>query len=91
MPQFIEEFKQATLVNASNSVQEPGIARFDVMQAADNPTHFVLVEVYRNQPAVAAHKETSHYAAWAEKVTPWLAGERTRVWYNNVYPDDRGW
>ena len=91
LPEHIEAFKQATVVNASNSVREPGIARFDVIQVVDDPTRFVLVEVYRSREAIAAHKETAHYHAWAEMVTPWLAEPRTRVQYSNVFPEDEGW
>jgi quinol monooxygenase YgiN len=91
LPEHLEAFKQATIVNASNSVQEPGIARFDCVQAVDDPTRFVLVEVYRNREAIDAHKATAHYHAWAEKVEPWLAEPRTRVLYHNVFPEDRGW
>jgi autoinducer 2-degrading protein len=90
-PEHVEEFRQATIENASNSVKEPGIARFDVIQQVDDPTRFVLVEVYRNKDATVAHKETAHYAAWAEKVTPMLAEPRTRQAYANVYPSDSGW
>ncbi len=90
-PEKVEEFKQLSLHNASNSVKEPGIARFDVIQQSDDPTRFVLVEVYRNQEATVAHKQTAHYAAWAEKVTPMLAEPRTRVTYGNIFPADPGW
>lgn len=90
-PEHIEEFKQATIVNASNSVREPGIARFDVAQAADDPTRFVLVEVYRDREAADAHKQTAHYKAWADRVTPLVAEPRTRVVYHNIFPEDSGW
>ena len=87
----VEAFKAATLANARASVQEPGIARFDVVQQADEPTRFVLVEVYRDAEAPAAHKATAHYAAWREAVAPMMATPRTSVSYNNVFPDDAGW
>lgn len=90
-PEHLEEFKQATIVNASNSVKEPGIARFDVIQQEDNPTRFVLVEVYRDPEAAVKHKETAHYLAWLEKVSDWFAQPRTRVRYANVFPADQGW
>ena len=72
-------------------MQEPGIARFDVIQQADDPTRFVLVEVYRTPEAPAAHKETAHYAAWRDTVAPMMAEPRTSVKYANVFPDDEGW
>ena len=90
-PEYIEAFKQATVINASNSVKEPGIARFDVIQQGDDPAHFVLVEVYRNQEATVQHKETAHYAAWRDAVATMLPEPRTRVMYTNIYPADEGW
>ncbi|HWB83290.1 MAG TPA: antibiotic biosynthesis monooxygenase [Bryobacteraceae bacterium] len=90
-PEHIDAFREATIDNASNSVKEPGIARFDVVQQADDPTRFALLEVYRDADATARHKETAHYHRWVEKVTPMMAEPRTRVTYSNVFPADRGW
>ena len=90
-PEHLEAFTRATLVNAANSIQEPGVARFDVLQQADDPTRFVLVEVYRNLDATVKHKETAHYRTWAATVTDLLAEPRSRVTYSNLFPDDRGW
>ena len=90
-PEFIEAFKEATVQNASQSVQEPGIARFDVIQQADDPARFVLVEVYRTSEAPAQHKETAHYLTWQDVAAPMLAEPRTRVKYSNVFPADEGW
>ena len=87
----VAAFKAATAVNARNSVQEPGIARFDVVQDNDDPTHFVLIEVYRSQEATVAHKETTHYAAWRDAVAPMMAKPRTSVKFTNIYPGDEGW
>jgi autoinducer 2-degrading protein len=87
-PEHLEAFKQATIVNATNSRREPGVVRFDFLQVADDPTRFGLYEVYRNRAAVDAHKQTAHYNEWAEKVTPWLAEPRTRVFYENLDPAD---
>ena len=72
-PEFTDAFKEAALENARSSVKEPGIARFDVIQQADDPTRFVLVEVYRTSEAAARHKETAHYATWRDKVAPMMA------------------
>lgn len=90
-PEHVAAFKAATIANASASVREPGIARFDVVQQADDPTRFVLVEVYRTPEAPAAHKETAHYAAWRDAVAPMMAEPRTSVKYSNVFPPDAGW
>ncbi len=90
-PGFIEAFRQATVENARNSVQEPGVARFDVIQQADDPTRFVLVECYRTADAPARHKETAHYAAWRDAVADMMAEPRTSDKFSNVFPEDAGW
>ena len=90
-PEFVEAFRLATNENARNSVQEPGIARFDVMQQADDPTRFVLVEVYCTVEATVTHKETAHYAAWRDAVAAMMAEPRSSVKYSNVFPDEGGW
>jgi (4S)-4-hydroxy-5-phosphonooxypentane-2,3-dione isomerase len=90
-PECVEAFRLATLANARQSVQEPGIARFDVVQQADDPTRFVLVEAYRTPQAPATHKETAHYAQWRDAVASMMAEPRSSVKYANVFPDDQGW
>lgn len=90
-PEFIEEFIVETLENARQSVQEPGIARFDVIQLVDDPTRFVLVEVYRSEEAPAAHKQTAHYLRWRDKVADMMAEPRSGVKYHNLFPEDSGW
>jgi autoinducer 2-degrading protein len=90
-PECVEDFRQATLANASNSVQEPGIARFDVIQQADDPSRFVLVEAYRTLEATALHKETAHYKTWRDTVADMMAEPRTSVKYANLFPEDAGW
>ena len=90
-PEFVEAFKEATVENASNSVQEPGIARFDVIQQQNDPNRFILVEVYRTDADPARHKETAHYAKWRDTVAEMMAEPRSRVKYDNIYPDDEGW
>jgi quinol monooxygenase YgiN len=90
-PDCVEAFKQATLDNARNSIHEAGIARFDIVQQQDNPTRFVLVEVYRTPDAPALHKETPHYARWRDAVAPMMAEARSSVKFQNIFPDDQGW
>jgi quinol monooxygenase YgiN len=87
----IEAFKQASLENARHSVQEPGIARFDVIQQKDDASQFVLVEVYRTPDDPAKHKETAHYAAWRDAVADMMAEPRYSIKYDNVFPDEKGW
>lgn len=90
-PDCIDAFKTATLANARESVKEPGVARFDVVQQQDDPTRFVLVEAYRDAAAAAAHKETKHYPVWRDAVAPMMAEVRFSVKFNNVFPDDNNW
>ena len=79
-----------TIANASASLQETGIARFDVLQQQDDPTRFQLTEVYRTIEATAAHKETAHYKAWRDAVAPMMAVPRSSVKFGNLFPDDQG-
>jgi quinol monooxygenase YgiN len=90
-PEHVAAFLHATLENARNSVKEPGIARFDVVQQVDDPTRFTLVECYRTAEAPAAHKATAHYARWRDAVAGMMAEPRTSVKYANVFPGEDGW
>ena len=90
-PESVDAFRSATIENAANSVQEPGIARFDVVQNADDPTRFVLVEVYRTAEAAAAHKDTAHYQKWRAIVAAMMAEPRQGVKYASIFPDAEGW
>ncbi len=90
-PEAIETFRQATLDNARHSLQEPGVARFDVLQSTEDPTRFMLIEAYRSPDDVARHKETDHYQRWGKAVTDLMAEPRTRSSFRNVFPDDPGW
>src|ERR1700758_1639913 len=87
----VAEFRKATIDNARSSVQEPGIARFDVVQQQDDETRFVLIEVYRTPEAAVAHKETAHYAKWRDAVANMMAEPRHSVKYSAVLPDPQGW
>jgi (4S)-4-hydroxy-5-phosphonooxypentane-2,3-dione isomerase len=90
-PDSVDAFKQATIENASNSIEESGVARFDVIQQLDDPTRFTLVEVYRTADAPAAHKDTAHYKRWANTVMPMMAEPRQSVKYANIFPEDGNW
>jgi len=90
-PESVAAFKSASIANASASVQEPGIFRFDVIQEESDPTRFVLVEIYRSVEAQAAHKETAHYALWRDTVAEMMAEPRRAVKFTNIYPDDTIW
>jgi len=90
-PDCVEAFKTATLANARESVKEKGVARFDVLQQTEDPTRFLLVEVFRNAEAQAAHRESAHYPVWRDAVAPMMAEPRFAVKYGNVFPVDEDW
>ena len=90
-PSRVEEFKSASMENARNSLKEPGIARFDVIQQQDDPSRFVLVEVYRSADDPARHKETKHYKKWRDAVEVMMAEPRRAIKYQNIFPGEGGW
>jgi len=90
-PDSVDAFRAATIENARNSVQEPGIVRFDVIQQDDDPTQFALVEIYRDAEAPSRHKETAHYAVWRDTVASMMAEPRRSVKYHEVFPQPAGW
>ncbi|MFH1071209.1 MAG: putative quinol monooxygenase [Candidatus Glassbacteria bacterium] len=90
-PERVEAFIKATLENARDSLREPGVARFDVIRQQDDPTRFVLLEVYRTAEDPGRHKETAHYRKWRDAVAEMMAEPRTSVKYANLFPEDPGW
>ena len=91
LPEHVAAFAAATLENARQSLTEPGIARFDVIQDKADPRRFVLVEVYRDLEAPARHKETAHYLKWRDAVAPMMAEPRSARTFTNLFPGDEGW
>ena len=87
----VDAFTTATLENARNSVREPGVVRFDIVQQDDDPTRVLLIEIYRTPADPARHKETAHYATWREAVEPMMAEPRRSVKYHAVFPEAAGW
>ena len=90
-PESAEAFEAATLANVRNSLQEPGIARFDFVRQLDDPLRFVLVEVYRTPADAEKHKETAHYRAWRDTVAPMMAEPRSSTKFTNISPGEPGW
>lgn len=89
--EFVDEFKTLTTENSKNSIQEPGIVRFDVIQQQDDPTKFVLIEVYRTFEDTGKHKETTHYKKWRDGVAEMMETPRSAIKYFNTYPEDKAW
>ena len=90
-PDHVDEFTQATLDNARNTRQEPDNVRFDVHQAQDDPTRFLLYEVYRGPDDFKAHQQTEHYLRWRETVQDWMAKPREGVKHASIFPEDENW
>jgi quinol monooxygenase YgiN len=90
-PDTVDAFSAATRENARHSIQEPGVVRFDVAQQEDDPTRFLLMEVYRTPDDAARHKATAHYATWRDTVAPMMAEPRRSVKYRAVCPDAADW
>jgi autoinducer 2-degrading protein len=84
--EFLEAFRTATIENSRNSLQEPGVVRFDVLQQQDDPTRWVLIETYRQPEDQLKHRETAHYARWRDSVADMMAEPRVGVKYTPVYP-----
>ena len=84
-PEFIEQFKAESLVNAQNTVNEQGNHRFDVLQQSEDPAKFVLYEVYTDESALESHRQTAHYARWKSAVEPWMAEPRKAFKYSELF------
>ncbi|MBW0001613.1 MAG: antibiotic biosynthesis monooxygenase [Verrucomicrobia bacterium] len=89
--EHLNAFREATLENARNSIQEPGVLRFDVVQQVDDPARFVLAEVYRDESAVDAHRRSAHYAKWRDLAEPMMAEPRSRTLFKAVFPEEDKW
>ena len=90
-PDRVDAFREATMANARESCREPGVARFDVVQDREDPTRFLMIEVFRHADAPAAHRETAHYKLWRDTVADMMAEPRSAKKYVNVSPDDDAW
>lgn len=91
LPESADAFIAASLANARASIEEAGIVRFDLVQQDDDPTRFLLIEIYRSPDAPAAHKATAHYATWRDAVAPMMAEPRRSVKYSALAPAPREW
>jgi (4S)-4-hydroxy-5-phosphonooxypentane-2,3-dione isomerase len=85
-PEFVSAFTAATIENAQNSLQEPGVTRFDLLQQQDNPDRFLLIEIYKSPEDAASHKETEHYKKWRDTVADMMAEPRRSEKFSLIYP-----
>jgi autoinducer 2-degrading protein len=87
-PEHLDAFKAATLDNARNTRKEPGNVRFDVLQAEDDPTRFLLYEAYHAKDGFTGHQQTEHYLRWKQAVTDWMAQPRQGVKHSSLFFGD---
>jgi len=90
-PEAIEAFKTATLDNTRNSRLEAGIVQFALTQQQDDPTKFVIIEAFRDEAAIEAHRQAPHYLRWRDAVTDMMAETRYAIKAQSVDPDDKDW
>ena len=90
-PDAVDAFTAATLENARNSIREPGVIRFDVVQQEDDPTQFLLMEVYRTPGDQGKHRETAHYTTWRDAVESMMDEPRRSVKYHEIFPEPPDW
>ncbi|WP_027415469.1 putative quinol monooxygenase [Aneurinibacillus terranovensis] len=89
--QHISAFRKVSIENARNSLNETGVARFDVLQQQDDPSNFLLVEVYYTPEAQLKHRETEHFKKWRAAIADMIAEPYTFVKYDNSFPNESGW
>jgi (4S)-4-hydroxy-5-phosphonooxypentane-2,3-dione isomerase len=91
-PEHASEFLEVVRYDAEHSEKdEPGCLRFDVIQDRDDANRFYFYEVYRDEAALEAHRQTPHFKLYAEKVQPWLAVPPERRFGRNLIPSDGTW
>lgn len=90
-PERLEDFLEIVRDNASNSVLEAGVVRFDVFQQKDDPTRITLVEVYHAAEDYQKHITTAHFLRFRDRVEDMMAEPRTRMVYSNIFPADDAW
>ena len=91
-PKHVSEFLEVVRYDAEHSEKdEPGCLRFDVIQDWDDPNHFYLYEIYRDEAALQAHRQTPHFKLFFEKSRPWLAAPPERRFGKNLVPSDEAW
>jgi autoinducer 2-degrading protein len=88
-PDFISQFIEATIKNHEQSIKEEGNLRFDFLQSIDDPSRFMLYEVYENEEAAAAHKKTSHYLEWKKTVEDWMQKPREGIPFTVIRPQEK--
>lgn len=78
VPAERENFLAAIRENGAAAAQEPGCRRFDILNLASDPNHFFLYEVYDNEAAFKAHRETEHFKKYFAAVGKMVAKRDAR-------------
>jgi quinol monooxygenase YgiN len=63
-PEYVEKLKPAMLENAAKSVQEATCYQFDVIVSQDDEHTFMFYEVYKDEQALADHRQTPHFLTY---------------------------
>jgi quinol monooxygenase YgiN len=80
-PERVEAFRAAVLGQAAQSLaNETGCLRFDVSTDPEDETRFLLYEIYTDEAAVTAHRETGYYADFRGTVDPWTKKREVATW-----------
>jgi autoinducer 2-degrading protein len=78
LPAERDNFLAAIKENGAAAVTEPGCKRFDILNLASDPNHFLLYEVYENEAALKAHRETDHFKKFAAAAAKMVAKRDAR-------------
>ena len=65
-PEYAAKLKPAMLENAAKSVQEEHCYQFDVIVSQDDENTFMFYEVYKDEEALASHRQTPHFLNYWE-------------------------
>jgi autoinducer 2-degrading protein len=85
---FEQLFIDAILENARHTRREPGNVRFDVLQAEEDASRFLLYEVYRTKDDFFKHQQTEHYLRFKNVVADWMAQPRQGVRHTSLFFGD---
>jgi quinol monooxygenase YgiN len=87
----IEPFRTRLMRHADISLErEKGCHRFDVFQDRDDPTLFLLVEIYEDNAALEIHRTSQHYLAFREDVREWVIDRKWWFWVASEQNQERG-
>jgi autoinducer 2-degrading protein len=78
VPAERENYLAAIKENGAAAAQEPGCRRFDILNLTADPNHFLLYEVYDNEAAFKAHRETEHFKKYAATTAKMVAKRDAR-------------